>query len=495
MRALKLDILKNIKILFILSTVFILNACKQTQTPDNAVEYSENAINTRIGTLDFTHDFENGYPTKETVKLLFEEMDYQRACQVYMWSVPLVSFAQWQYANTEQLGAKNGQIVYVETYQDKLGGLTYNVTTPYAIPFIDLIEEPWIVEMPEGEIRGAAHDAWQIGITQMTEPGKYLFVGPGQEIPKGNKYKVFQSPTNNILLGIRLMPESNEERLKLLEQVQIYPYSERNNPQPRGYIQPEGKKWSGAAPRGMEYWQRMSDIINSEPVAERDRLIMAMLKPLGIEKGKPFNPSEKQTAILKEAVLVGEAMVKANDFFNPRLEASHYLEGSHWEYATVCPPDQRQEYYDELDGRAAWFYEAVTNDIAMHGQTTGWGQVYMAAYQDKDGDWLDGKEDYILRLPPNVPAETFWSITLYDVSTRCPMDSEFEKVDRSSRMDLIENADGSIDIYIGPTKPEGKEQNWIPTIPGKAWFPYFRLYSPKKEFLDKSWVLPDIEKN
>jgi hypothetical protein len=24
--------------------------------------------------------------------------------------------------------------------------------------------------------------------------------------------------------------------------------------------------------------------------------------------------------------------------------------------------------------------------------------------------------------------------------------------------------------------------------------PYFRLYSPKQAFLDKSWVLPDIEK-
>ena len=37
-------------------------------------------------------------------------------------------------------------------------------------------------------------------------------------------------------------------------------------------------------------------------------------------------------------------------------------------------------------GRAAWFYEAVTNDIAMHGQKTGKGQVYLATYKDKDGE-------------------------------------------------------------------------------------------------------------
>ena len=478
----------------IIGLALTLASCQSASDGKKIKDNSENAIETRIGTLDFTHDFENGYPNDETVQLLFDEMDFQRACQAYIWSVPLVSFAQWQYAHTQQLGAENGQIVYVESYKDKLGGLTYNVTTPYAIPFIDLSDEPWVVEMPEGAVRGAAHDAWQIGITQITKPGKYLFVGPGQIIPEVKGYEVFQSPTNNILLGIRLMPESPEERLALLDLVHIYPLSEKDNPNPRGYIRPEGKSWSGTAPRGMEYWQRMSDIVNREPVFERDRLIMAMLKPLGIEKGLPFRPDERQDAILREAVLVGEAMAKANDFFNPRLEASHYVQGSHWEYATVSPPDQRWENYDALDGRAAWFYEAVTNDIAMHGQKTGWGQVYLAAYKDKDGDWLDGKQDYVLRLPPNVPAETFWSITLYDVSTRCPMESEYEKVDRSSRMDLLVNEDGSIDLFMGPTKPEGKEQNWIPTFEGKAWFPYFRLYSPKKEFLDKSWILPDIEK-
>jgi hypothetical protein len=47
---------------------------------------------------------------------------------------------------------------------------------------------------------------------------------------------------------------------------------------------------------------------------------------------------------------------------------------------------------------------------------------------------------------------------------------------------------------MGPEAPKGKEANWIPTVPGKAWFPYFRLYSPKKAFLDRTWVLPDIEK-
>ena len=53
-------------------------------------------IETRIGTLEFTHDFANGYPTDATIEKLYDERDFQRACQAYLWSVPAVSFASWQ---------------------------------------------------------------------------------------------------------------------------------------------------------------------------------------------------------------------------------------------------------------------------------------------------------------------------------------------------------------------------------------------------------------
>jgi hypothetical protein len=454
-------------------------------------------IDTRIGKLQFTHDFANGYPTDATVEKLFNEMDFQRAVQVYLWAIPFASMAQWQYAHREQLGAENGQAVFLESYKDRLGGLTYNATTPYVLPFIDLAEGPWVVVMPEAEVRGAAHDMWQIAITRMTEPGKYLFVGPGQGVPKDAEaqgYRVAKSPSMNLLVGIRLMATDEAQRLADLEAIQVYPYAERDNPKPRGYIRPKGKPWMAAAPKGLAYFERLAEWLEKEPVAERDRFFMAMLEPLGIEKGKPFEPTAEQKAILTEAALVGEAMAKANDF-SKRLENAHYMDGSQWEFATVSPPDQRREYYDELDGRAAWFYEAVTNDPAMHGQKTGKGQVYLAAYKDKDGDWLDGGRNYKLKVPADAPAETFWSVTAYEVSTRTLINNKYEVADRSSRMDLDLNPDGSVDIYFGPDEPEGdKAKNWIPTEAGRAWFPYFRLYSPKPAFLDRSWVLPDIEK-
>ena len=55
------------------------------------------------------------------------------------------------------------------------------------------------------------------------------------------------------------------------------------------------------------------------------------------------------------------------------------------------------------------------------------------------------------------------------------------------------NADGSIDIYFGPTAPEGKEHNWLQTVPGKGWWMLLRLYSPEATFFDKTWRPPEVE--
>jgi hypothetical protein len=57
----------------------------------------------------------------------------------------------------------------------------------------------------------------------------------------------------------------------------------------------------------------------------------------------------------------------------------------------------------------------------------------------------------------------------------------------------VRNEDGSADIFCGPKAPAGFEQNWIPTVPGKNWFAYFRLYQPTETYFDRSWPLPDFE--
>ena len=61
-----------------------------------------------------------------------------------------------------------------------------------------------------------------------------------------------------------------------------------------------------------EYWERLDDVIQREPIEPQDIFFHAMVRPLGLEKGKSFEPDARQTKILTEAALVGEAMAKAN---------------------------------------------------------------------------------------------------------------------------------------------------------------------------------------
>jgi hypothetical protein len=458
-------------------------------------------VQTRIGPLEFTHDFINGYPTDETVKKLYDEMDFQRACQAYHWGLPIVSVAQWQYAHEDVFGVDDGDFVVYSTYQDKLGILTANTTTIYVFTFVDLAKYgPLVLELPPGLNAGSISDFWQKAIIDIgamgpdqSKGGKYLILPPGSDMPDVDGYFMVRMPTQYLAIGSRSLDPDVERGMVWVHSLQVYPYAERDNPPKTKIIDAGSKKWSHVQPRGIAYWERLADIISKDTVQEHDRVMMAMLKPLGIEKGKPFNPDERQRKILSEAALVGEAMSKAMSY-KKRFEDAYYRPETQWKYVIFWNLTHETEFYHQFDELTAYTYEAVATNKAMVSQRPGVGQAYIGAYTDGQGEWLDGENSYRLRVPPNPPMKQFWSVTVYDVDTRCIVNNEQQIADRSSRMDLDQNDDGSVDIYFGPIAPEGKEKNWIPTVPGKAWFTYFRFYAPLEPYFDRTWPLPDIEK-
>jgi len=450
-------------------------------------------IETRIGTLEFTHDFANGYPTDATIDKLYDERDFQRACQAYLWALPVVAFTTWQRGTTEQLGAKNGQIVSILSYEARRGILTANATTPYYLGFADLSAGPLVLEMPARGVQGAINDAWQNVIPDTEKPGKYLVLAPGQKQPESVAgFVVRRSPTVNVFLGVRLTDPDPAGAKEALTHLRMYPYAERNTPPKLAILDAGTKTWSGLPPRGMAYWERLDDVIQNEPVEARDIFFHAMLRPLGLEKGKPFRPDARQTRILTDAALVGEAMAKANSA-ERRFANGRFRPDAHWDFALRLDADDPNAFWNLLDERASWFYEAVGAGAAMAPKRPGPSPAYLSAYKDKAGQWLDGGRSYRLRVPPNAPIKLFWSVTLYDVDTRALILNKEKIADRSSRMDLRKNDDGSVDIYCGPEAPAGFEKNWIPTVPGKNWFAYFRFYNPTEAYFDRSWPLPDFE--
>ncbi|WP_369821216.1 hypothetical protein, partial [Oleiphilus sp. HI0080] len=87
-------------------------------------------LDTRIGELTFENNYLVGVPTEQSRNKIFDAIDFQRACQAYIWSVPMTSFYAWK-QSLYDMGGEDGQIHYFESYDSKLGGLTYNTSTPY----------------------------------------------------------------------------------------------------------------------------------------------------------------------------------------------------------------------------------------------------------------------------------------------------------------------------------------------------------------------------
>lgn len=455
----------------------------------------EGKVDTRIGTLEFS----NQYPSKESVETLLDSMDFHGATQAFLWGLPIVSFANMQFYLHQKFGLGQAEMIQTKSLEDKFGILTANATTPYIFAAPDLTKTgPLVIEVPAGSTAGMVDDFWQRPITDLGLPGpdkgkggKYLITPPGYSGDKPSGYAVLKSPTNNIFVATRIIEPDPAKYKDLQAGFLVYPFKDRASPKKQTYPAPAGRYFFGP-PRGMAFWERLHEILNREVVAERDRWFMAILKRVGIEKGKPFEPTVRQKKLLEEAAFVGEAMAKANDLAKRGTPA--YWKGTQWKIALGLDPSQRQDNYDQLDERAAWMYEAVTTSAGMVTTTPGVGSVYLAAYADKDDDWLDGAKSYTIKVPADPPAKQFWSIAVYSWDTRTLIDNAQKKSALSSRQGLVKNEDGTVDLYFGPEAPEGKEKNWVQTIPGQGWWVYLRFYAPTKAYFDKSWAMPNFEK-
>ena len=92
------------------------------------------------------------------------------------------------------------------------------------------------------------------------------------------------------------------------------------------------------------------------------------------------------------------------------------------------------------------------------------------------------------RSPPNPPMKQFWAVTIYQTETRTLIQNGEKHAEISSQTPGLKiNADGSVGVYVGPAAPKGFESNWVKSVPGKAWFAYFRLYAPIEAYFDQSW--------
>jgi len=455
-------------------------------------------VETRIGRIDL----ESGYPSERSVRKLYDELDFQRATQAYIWATPIVSIEALRRANARDWGVGDNEIGLVDGYTTPVvSALTGNNTTIYAAIFTDLAKDgPVVIDSPAG-VYGVIDDVWQRPVVEVGpfgpdkgQGGKFLLLPPGYTgvVPAG--YLAASSKTNRTMFIGRAFVKDGDiaSAVKLLTGIKAYPLARADKPGETRVVPAGHRPLDSIPPKGFQYWQILADALDKEPVDDRDRFFHAMLKPLGIEKGKPFRPDARQKAILTDAAEVGFLMAQTISMA-PRLENAASYPGTHWEWVLTLDPTQEAADYSQLDERTDYTFEAITIAAGMVKPIVGAGSQYMSAAKDKDGAWLSGGKTYRLHVPADVPAKEFWSLTVYDVMTRSMIKTETLKAGVSSLDKLQVNADGSTDIHFGPRPPKGGG-NWVKTIPGRGWFAYFRWYGPTERFFDKSWTLPDIQR-
>jgi hypothetical protein len=412
----------------------------------------------------------------------------------------------------------------------------------YFVGFIDLTKGPVVLETPPDAL-GTLDDYWWRWVIDFGLPGpdrglggKYLLLPSDYDgpLPQGGYY-VARSRTTRVLILGRMFLVNNDPNpaMELIKsRTKIYPYvpggegtsiaeflsgdaklARITPPPPTVFREGSGVVMNTIPPNDFSFYESLNEVVQQEPATALDAELMGPLAAIGIIKGKPFAPDARMKKILTEALALANATSRSL-LMKPRDPDWYYYPGSAWwnmlfetgyEFETPIPMITREGAkpfpptgYRTLNGRTAFFYGITGITPAMAMRVTGIGSQYLFASLDADKNFFDGAKTYKVTLPKGIPAEKFWSLTLYDNQTRSMLDTP-QRYPRAGSQSYPSpaaepNADGSTTVYFGPTQPAGVWRgNWIQTMPGKGWFTILRLYSPLEPFFTKEWRPSEIE--
>jgi len=469
--------------------------------------------------------FAENRPTRETARTLRDELLFQRATQAYLWAMPLINTLGMKVGSEAVFGAGYNVLpIWKQRLDAKTRVTTPNSDVIYAMSYVDLGKDgPLVFEAPPN-LQGILLDFWQrpipvdggkfrgdVGLPgpDVGKGGKFLLLPPGYEgeVPPG--HYVYRSGTNNVFVFLRAFyqdPKNLTPAVALIEQAKIYPLNGEATATPMQFPDASGVPANMLPRSDVTAFDDLKKLLDSEGphLAEPDAL--GLLAAIGIVQGQPFAPDAGTRAMLDRAARTGYGMSRVIGF----EEAAHG--GSLRVYAdrrwinpldNVTPPGPRTARdlswkntaanYLDLDARIWYFTNYYSISPGMLSKIPGKGAAYMIAFTDGAGTPLSGGSRYRLNLPADVPAANFWSLTLYEAENASGLANGQPFPSLGSRDKPVQNQDGSTSLYLGPAAPEGKQANWLATVPGRGYFAVLRLYGPTEAAINKTWKPGDVE--
>ena len=480
------------------------NLFKTPGPKQTAVDFkpAPDKIKTSFGTLNFELD---AFPTEETAQNLYDEMDLQRATQAYMDFNPALSvyaivkgqIRDFRFKTSSDIGVHPSPgLTPSELY------LTGNNSTVYAVASLDLkVDGPTVVDIPPG-MYGTANDALfkylvDFGIVgpDKGKGGKYLFLPPGYDRKVPDGYFIIKSPSYRTWVMMRGWGDvgtGDKAADYFRENLKVYPLV--SGPGKANYLNTAGMGLNTLVPEDGSAFEMLNEIIQYEPKELFGAEQLGRLATLGIIQGKPFNPDARMLRILDQGAKQGAAMCRAIVYASREPDIK-YWPNRHWEKMFLYNTTFERDGVNDIDARTLWHYQAIVVSPNLISTTPGAGTAYLTTFRDNKGRFLDGGKNYRLRVGANPPVKNFWAVTAYDPTTRSLLDAGGKRNKSvGSRENPIANSDGSVDVYFGPKMPKGKEKNWVPTNSDKGFFLMFRFYGPLEGYIDKTWVLNDLER-
>ncbi|MHC6154634.1 DUF1254 domain-containing protein [Bradyrhizobium elkanii] len=433
----------------------------------------------------------------------------RRAVEAMIWAMPAVNYDLMLQEMLSKTAGTVGQAIYWGRPLDWHNQtLTPNPDALYFMVFFNTKDGPVVLDLPSGDANGSFNGnivtVWQMPLedagllgADKGKGGKYLILPPGYTGKAPDGYIALQSDTfgGYMLFRSNLRSHGADDVAKSIaygKQLKIYPLALADNPPPTVFTDVKDIGYDSTIRYDASFFEHLDRIVQNEPWLQRDRAMIDPLKTLGIEKGKPFNPSDSTKALLASAAREAGALLEAK--YDAGLPP-FFSETSRWTFP--APTDvvkAAQEAYADpdvypIDNRGMAYSYAYIGIKRL-----GAGQFYLISIRDKDGRAFEGDATYRLTVPPNAPVEQYWSITAYDRQTHALI-KNMSRASRSSQIaDMQKNADGSVDVYFAPAAPAGKEANWVPTDSARKFELMFRAYAPTKALFDHSWKLPDVER-
>jgi hypothetical protein len=226
------------------------------------------------------------------------------------------------------------------------------------------------------------------------------------------------------------------------------------------------------------YFSYAAELMKLHPPHITDQPIIELMKKIGIESGKSFDPKAIDPVIKKSLDTAPKAAQELMKWKLPTL--AQVVNG--WSMNT----DTMGVYGNYYLKRAIVAQQGLGANLPEDA-------IYPMNLWDESNKPLDGANKYVIHFDKNnlPPVDAFWSITLYD-DQGFQVPNALNRFAVSSWMPFKYNPDGSLDLYFQNESPgKEKEANWLPA-PKEPFNVTLRLYAPRPEALTGKWNPPPV---